>query len=1006
MIGLYIKIPFHAQLRASEPGLAKELAEAASELVSEFAATRVPTEESFFFAFDESSRPCRLRAAEAARKVAARLAPLAPRLHGWLVILDRGEASADEALRSAKGAWFGIPGDGLYATARSRDFFADFFRYGPSPAEGDPAPVIDFLSSRPLLPEYERAYEVPASCVERLVDALSAIGIGQSAEGAVAVLGPGRGPALCLDSALASLYGPRAARFLRLRASYVDGAPYGPLASGLAGLVSPRRGASGPGALLPGAERGLLEDLGPMLGYLLRSPYRMGGSAQFDVRLRVCTAASFRYYAREARAEGLPPFLLLEGVERFPGPGLSLVLGLAAELAATEGLVVVAAGAEPPRSWEGLSARSLEVPGPGPAAIAEASLRAAEAIGQPGAAASLAMAAAGDPQRLRLALRIAAAGGRIRPASTLEALVAEALETLPFEYAELLLMLRLAEEALTDECAEAFLSDFGFVRGARPAVVEALRCLGLLSTESPPRIAFPAASARIEAALPDDGRALRADFAGRVLGLWKGGAILPSAALFRRMKAEGAPGLAEAESALALDSIGADAVYGPSCPGSREPMLTSIEPLAAFLAAYSSGDREGSLAAATALAGASAALDPPDGLAAGVARLAKSAFEYAEGRAGPAAALAKDASIALHAIGAGKAEARAHRILGLCALAQEQTQEGADYLSNAYEMALSVAEPLERILAAISSAAADLVLGDLGRAAARAEAAEAAAAACFRADWESAAAFAAGRIALEAGRGAAAEECFGRVRAIARVYGQAAAARRAEIWTGRAAAYAGETSRAREMLARVGPSPRGESGEPRGSATGDAEALWFLAEAEAWDGEFEEAAATAASALGAASRPRFASADAFDWGSGFASLEGRAVGFAGGAGHERSYLMDQIEAFREYARGMAASGPSADEAGAAAADRLAIMAREDRIASVHPSIHLYLFYRYRILERRASSSMEAAATLSKAFKALQTRATRLSDASLKNGFLEANRWNRSLVAAARAKKLI
>ena len=337
----------------------------------------------------------------------------------------------------------------------------------------------------------------------------------------------------------------------------------------------------------------------------------------------------------------------------------------------------------------------------------------------------------------------------------------------------------------------------------------------------------------------------------------------------------------------------------------------------------------------------------------------------------------------LHSLGARKTEAKAHRLLGLCALAQEQVQEGADYLANAYDIASSSPEPLECILSATAEAAADFTLGDLGRASSRAEAAASWASSSFRADWESVCAFISGRAAFEIGRYDRAEECFGLVRSVARVYGQAEATRRAEIWTGRAAAFAGETMRAGEILRRFDE---------------DAEALWFLAELEAWDGEPERAQGLAEEALGICPSQGFRPADAFDWSSGYASLEGRAVGFPAA----RSYLSDQIGAFREFTAGMAEPA----KRGLASAERLASLAREDRLSALHPSAHLYLFYRYLILERATPSSMEGASALSKAFKALQLRSAKLGEAALKDGFLEANRWNRLLLEAARSRKLI
>ena len=42
----------------------------------------------------------------------------------------------------------------------------------------------------------------------------------------------------------------------------------------------------------------------------------------------------------------------------------------------------------------------------------------------------------------------------------------------------------------------------------------------------------------------------------------------------------------------------------------------------------------------------------------------------------------------------------------------------------------------------------------------------------------------------------------------------------------------------------------------------------------------------------------------------------------------------------------------------------------------------------------------------RSWKALQMRTLRMTDASMKNSFLEANRWNREIVAAARARRLV
>jgi hypothetical protein len=989
VIGLFVKIPFHAQLRAADPRVAEELDEIVGEVVGAFAAARPATEESFLLTFDESSRPCRLRAAEAARCLSSRLAGIGSRLHGWALFLDSGEESADEALRIASRMWYGVQADGLYVSARSKSYFANYFLFGPRGSEGEGeggcAAVLDAVYARAILPVADMIEEAPSASVEKLIDALGELGVGQDSDAALAMLGPGRGPSLCFEAALSKLYPDAVGRFMRLRASVVEDSPYGPIAWALERLTSPRQGSSGPGSLISGAERGLLEELAPTLDFLLRSPYRRGYSPQIDTRIRLCAAAALRYYARSMRAEGLPAFLVLENVEIFPRRSLALVLGLFAEGLSKEGIRLLALGSALPDYWEGVQARCLEAPGPSPQAVERAAQKAAEAMCDPEAASALALAAGGDAQRLKLALRLLSAGRELSPAISTDALAAEALATFPREYAELFLTLKLSEEALTDESIESFLVDSGYVRGVRAPIYDALSLLGFLTREERPRIASELAARRIEEALPDGGVAARGDFVERLLALRKGGRLLSSVAFLRRLAEEAKLGGVEdvADSALVVDCIAEDAIYGPSDLDGASGLEHYLVPLAPFLAAYAASDRGGSLAALERLEAAASGAEGGDRLAADIASLARAAFEYADGRPASAAARAKSALMGLHSFGAPKAEAKAHRVLGLCSLAQEQVQEGADYLSNAYDIAEAVPEPLECILSAISEAAADFTLGDLGRAVAKAEAAADWSIRSFRADWESAAYFVQGRADLEIGRCEAAEELFGRVRAVARVYGQAEAAQRAEIWTGRAAAYSGSGSRAREILSRFGD---------------DAEAIWFLAELELLEGAPSKAASLAARALSLEPRPVFASADSFDWSSGYASLEGRAVGFLTG----RSYLRDQIEAFGEFAAGMA----SPAEEALSRATRLASMAREDRLAALHPSAHIYLFYRYLILERAAPSSMDGATALSKAFKALQLRSMRLGEAPLKDGFLESNRWNRQLVEAARLRKLI
>lgn len=117
---------------------------------------------------------------------------------------------------------------------------------------------------------------------------------------------------------------------------------------------------------------------------------------------------------------------------------------------------------------------------------------------------------------------------------------------------------------------------------------------------------------------------------------------------------------------------------------------------------------------------------------------------------------------------------------------------------------------------------------------------------------------------------------------------------------------------------------------------------------------------------------------------------------------ERSYLEDQVLAFRDYAAGLAE--PAAEAAGRA--ERLAMRAREERLAANHPAAYLYLFYRYLLLERSSPASMDGTTALSKAFKALQLRSARMDEAAVKDSFMDGNRWNRELLVRAKSQKLL
>jgi hypothetical protein len=174
-----------------------------------------------------------------------------------------------------------------------------------------------------------------------------------------------------------------------------------------------------------------------------------------------------------------------------------------------------------------------------------------------------------------------------------------------------------------------------------------------------------------------------------------------------------------------------------------------------------------------------------------------------------------------------------------------------------------------------------------------------------------------------------------------------------------------------------------------------AEALWFRAELAYFSEDRRLAANLAAEALGHLPGPGYRSADALSWASGFDGLEARALGFAAG----RSYLADQVGAFAAFTTGLVELKPEIIL-------EIALRTREERLAVLHPQAHIYHYYCYLDLAAAGGGPLDAATVLSKAFKALQSRTTRMEGAALKDEYLEGNRWNREILVEARRHKLI
>jgi len=991
MIGLYIKIPFHTQIRRADKALAAELLGAVTRIAERYMARMPQTEESFLLLFDEGSGCAMLRAAEATRGMGEALSALSPRLHGWTILLDRispeasAEASPEAIFHDFKYRWYEIEEDGLFV---EEGIAGSVSAYLELEKGKKPARVVGFPYAEPALPE---GYSPPGPSdpsLGRFVDEAGSHIIGESQALLLLAVGPGTAPETFVNAAFSSLYHDKAASFLWIHAGPKEASPYGPI---LRALASPA--AQADPSILAAPDREALAALAPVADFLRASPYRSSYTQSIRTRFRLYVAGRMRLYAQARRLAGLPPIVVLAGLDRFPEASLELARDLLAEGLGSEGLVFFGTAEGPLHGLSDDTAiRLVAAPPPSPSAMAEAALAGAELAGKRDLAPDLAAIAEGDAFRLGLALRLGLRDCLPGRRLDTSALASAALATLPREFPELLIALSLATDVLDADGLDDFLLATGFVEGLRPLLYGQLERLGFLVDEpgQTPRLERVEVEQAAERRASESAATLAAAFCDRLFSRQEQRLLQPSEAFFRRI--EGAASVKARRGLFFLDCAAADALYGPSGAeaqsatmrprGAARPEALAFESFAPFLQAYGAADER---KAAQALAMLESASSPPgnamaDPLTTAVYSLAKAMDDYARGDPLGAASKTKPALMGFHGLGALRAEARAHRLLGLCALAQSQVQEGAEYLSNACELAEEAHDPLECMLSAFSEAGALIVLGDFRRATRRCGKVAEWARLAFRADWETACDFLSGRVAFEIGRYGEAADCFGRVRSAARVYGEPEAAERAEIWSARAAAYEGNPGRARELFGRH---------------PDDAESLWFLSELAYFEGDREAAAKIAARAVSTLRAPAYRSADAVNWSSGFEMLESRSLGFTGA----RSYLADQIGAFAAFTSGLVELRPET-------VLDIALRTREERLATLHPQAHLYHYYCYLDLAAAGGGPLDPGTVLSKSFKALQTRTAHMEEATLKDEYLEKNRWNREILAEARRHKLI
>jgi tetratricopeptide (TPR) repeat protein len=545
----------------------------------------------------------------------------------------------------------------------------------------------------------------------------------------------------------------------------------------------------------------------------------------------------------------------------------------------------------------------------------------------------------------------------------------ELLQLLPKEAALYLYGVVIAEAILDSAGLAVFFERMGLQpEGARMLRILLVNC-GFLDPLSENRPLRPLAAAALTQAAGKAGSDfIDGHFAAYLEKLYADRRLKPSLGLLSRV------GERRENEGLLYDCLFGDALSpGGGAPQALERLSADSASVHALWRALRDGERE-------ACERAAAQMDTITGPRATLLRgLAKAELAYASGDAERASKGSREALLAVAKGTPNKLEARAHRMMGLAALAEGKYTEAADYLNNAQELSENAGDSYERFMAAYARAIGEFMTGALVRALSIAEQARASAMRLFRIEGLVATDLLLGRIRLELGDYDEAGRHYEGIAELAYEYGLEEAAARAAIWRGRAMAYAGDYEEAERALSAF---------------RQDAEARVFLGELCILRGDAQAALPWLERASEQRPRP-YHPADAIQWTSCYAEIEDRCISFSA-----TDHALEELrKALKLYAQGLATKNPDY-------ATELYALTRNEYSSKASPGAGTYSFFCYLLEEELPEPPVDKQTVLSRAFKALQQRAGKIEERSKRALYMEKNHWNKRLMHAAREHKFI
>lgn len=366
------------------------------------------------------------------------------------------------------------------------------------------------------------------------------------------------------------------------------------------------------------------------------------------------------------------------------------------------------------------------------------------------------------------------------------------------------------------------------------------------------------------------------------------------------------------------------------------------------------------------------------------AALALSAFSLKENT--EALNLSKTALLQFQKEKAQWGESLCNRILGMTALSQGRLFDAMDYFSNSGEIAEKANDLWEKLISLYYEGITFFIHGNLSRALHITERMKSCALRLNRRDWLAYINFFQGRISFETGRYVEAQKYFCDVQCEYENTELNEASLRTRVWIARCHSYLEEYESARRLLHFC-----------LSKNSTDIEAIIFLAETELLDTKPNEAL----NQLGkikdiSINQDNIQASEKISYDTGFSMLEGRAFW---GSNAEDSLILLK-DALLAYAYSMTGKDKEAQSI-------LYSITRERNLSEFDPAIVMYHFLQYVVIPAHIEEKqVDRSTVLSKAFKHLQLRSSRIDTAEMKNAYLFGSLWNKKLIAAAKVHKLM